>query len=488
MFARSRQKLTTVFQPAADSSRSLSTKRKYRAPSDAATSPTDSTFAPDHLLSSSPLPVPSVKRTRYATDDTSLSDTHPTAPASRYHLRQRTGPTTLQVPPTPPKTSRSMPKSRSFSHNLPCLVHGVDLGRGREKKAGGELPSSSNPAVNKKEKKPSSRSTSASTSKQTKGPLSVLTPVSDLVDSQERTPASTSSAPSTSVPKSRRGRRKELPDPELGEFDPALMHMEYEQEEDLESPIDEHHPAALLMNRALDLDNLVPPHFPPTDSTESSSSRQQPTSASGISAELMRSTIASMRGLQGLMSNVHGTLKTILPNLRNYQDPTMQHIALQEFAELLAISTEETLQGYLSPEPYVVELIKILKGGEEFSPFGENPDTMLLASRCLANLMEALPQTTGTVVYSGAVPVLCSKLLEIQYIDLAEQALSVISPQPFELILTFVDTGENLNRVSYVNRPRRRLDGMSHVPRLFLHKRPTHGSHNRRKLLSKHPL
>jgi hypothetical protein len=208
--------------------------------------------------------------------------------------------------------------------------------------------------------------------------------------------------------------------------------MEYEQEEDLESPIDEPHPATLLMNRTLDLDNLVPPHFPPTDSTESSSSRQQPPSASGISAELMRSTIASMRGLQGLMSNVHGTLKTILPNLRNYQDPTMQHIALQEFAELLAISTEETLQGYLSPEPYVVELIKILKGGEEFSPFGENPDTMLLACRCLANLMEALPQTTGTVVYSGAVPVLCSKLLEIQYIDLAEQALSV-TPQSLGL-------------------------------------------------------
>ena len=129
-----------------------------------------------------------------------------------------------------------------------------------------------------------------------------------------------------------------------------------------------------------------------------------------------------------MMGNVHGTLKNILPNLRNYQDPTMQHIALQEFAELLAISTEETLSGYLSPEPYVVELIKILKGGEDYSPFGDNPDIMLLASRCLANLMEALPQSTGTGVYSGAVPVLCSKLLEIQYIDLAEQALSVHPP------------------------------------------------------------
>jgi len=216
------------------------------------------------------------------------------------------------------------------------------------------------------------------------------------------------------------------------------MDMDYGQEEDMDSPIDEHHPATILMNQAMGFDPLAPPHpFPPPplhalESTESSSSRGPPpmpptaTAPSGISAQIMRN-LASMRGLQGLMSNVHGTLKTILPNLRNYQDPTMQNIALQEFAELLAISTEETLAGYLSPEPYVVELIKILKGGEEFSPFGENPDTMLLACRCLANLMEALPQTTGTVVYSGAVPVLCSKLLEIQYIDLAEQALSVHS-------------------------------------------------------------
>ena len=134
-----------------------------------------------------------------------------------------------------------------------------------------------------------------------------------------------------------------------------------------------------------------------------------------------------MRGFHGMLSSVHASLKSILPNLRNHQDPSMQMIALQEFAELLAISTEETLGGHLALEPYVVELIKILKGGEEYSPFGDNPDIMLLASRCLANLMEALPQSTGTVVYSGAVPVLCSKLLEIQYIDLAEQALSVCS-------------------------------------------------------------
>ena len=52
---------------------------------------------------------------------------------------------------------------------------------------------------------------------------------------------------------------------------------------------------------------------------------------------------------------------------------------------------------------------------------------MLLACRCLANLLEALPNSVNAIVYAGAVPVLCAKLLEIQYIDLAEQTLSVSS-------------------------------------------------------------
>ena len=212
--------------------------------------------------------------------------------------------------------------------------------------------------------------------------------------------------------KSKKGRRKDLADPGIGDVNPELMDLD--DDEDAESPYDEHddpHSGGAMDDeygggQEVNEDTLRQP---------------------SISAHILRN-LSSMRGLHGMMNNVHGTLKTILPNLRNNQDPTMQHIALQELAELLAISTEETLAGYLAPEPYVVELIKILKGGPENSPFGDNPDIMLLASRCLANLMEALPQSTGTVVYSGAVPVLCSKLLEIQYIDLAEQALSVCSP------------------------------------------------------------
>jgi E3 ubiquitin-protein ligase TRIP12 len=59
----------------------------------------------------------------------------------------------------------------------------------------------------------------------------------------------------------------------------------------------------------------------------------------------------------------------------------------------------------------------------------ENLEEQLLACRCLANLMEAMPGSARTLVYRGAVPVLCSKLLQITFIELAEQNISV-RPRP----------------------------------------------------------
>jgi E3 ubiquitin-protein ligase TRIP12 len=50
---------------------------------------------------------------------------------------------------------------------------------------------------------------------------------------------------------------------------------------------------------------------------------------------------------------------------------------------------------------------------------------MLLACRCLANLIEAMPYAAHSIVSLGAVPILNSKLMEIEFIDLAEQVLQV---------------------------------------------------------------
>jgi E3 ubiquitin-protein ligase TRIP12 len=138
---------------------------------------------------------------------------------------------------------------------------------------------------------------------------------------------------------------------------------------------------------------------------------------------------STLRALSGMMSGVSTRLRDILNNLKQKDDPSLQFIALQELSEILLVSTEDNLSGHFSPDAFVKELVVLMQPSE----FGEeNPDMMLLACRCLANLMEALPASTANVVYGGAVPILCAKLLEIHFIDLAEQALSVSSIHVFD--------------------------------------------------------
>lgn len=140
----------------------------------------------------------------------------------------------------------------------------------------------------------------------------------------------------------------------------------------------------------------------------------------------------TLRALSGMMSGVAARLRDILSNLRQKDDPSVQLIALQELSEILLISTEDNLSGHFSPDNFVKELVALMQPPE----FGEdNPEMMLLACRCIANLMEALPSSIANVVYGGAVPVLCQKLLEINYIDLAEQALSVSTSIPSLILI-----------------------------------------------------
>ncbi|KAJ2800788.1 Ubiquitin fusion degradation protein 4, partial [Coemansia furcata] len=97
---------------------------------------------------------------------------------------------------------------------------------------------------------------------------------------------------------------------------------------------------------------------------------------------------------------------------------------------LLSISTEDSLVG-LNFGELGQSLVNLLKGADgdygELTGFIENNvDIMLLACRCLSNLLEALPLAGGLLARLGAIEVLCGKLLEIEYIDLAEQALSTL--------------------------------------------------------------
>ncbi|OTB09603.1 hypothetical protein M426DRAFT_316152 [Hypoxylon sp. CI-4A] len=148
---------------------------------------------------------------------------------------------------------------------------------------------------------------------------------------------------------------------------------------------------------------------------------------------------STLRALTGMMSGLSSRLRDILNNLRQKEDSTAQLIALQELAEILLVSNEDNLSGHFSPDAFVKELVTLMQPNELTGE--ENSEIMLMACRCLANLMEALPASAANVVYGGAVPILCQKLLEIHYIDLAEQALSTLEKISVEYPTSIVREG-----------------------------------------------
>lgn len=141
----------------------------------------------------------------------------------------------------------------------------------------------------------------------------------------------------------------------------------------------------------------------------------------------------TLRALTGMMSGFSSRLRELLNSIRQ-DDLSVQLIALQELSEILLVSNEDNLSGHFSPDAFVKELVALMN--KESSP-----EIMLLACRCLANLMEALPASVANVVYGNAVPVLCQKLLEISFIDLAEQALSTLEKISVEYPASIVREG-----------------------------------------------
>jgi E3 ubiquitin-protein ligase TRIP12 len=191
--------------------------------------------------------------------------------------------------------------------------------------------------------------------------------------------------------------------------------------------------------------------------------------------------------LGSYMLSMSSRLKSMLGNIKMSADPTTRLITLQELSELLSMSTEDTLAGSFPVESYVRELVRILGGsgnaegddgddGDDGEGDGEqdedaqlaaalamstggggtfrgdeNLEAQVLACRCLANLMEALPGVAHTIVYHGALPVLCSKLLEISYIDLAEQTLSTLEKISEEFPSAIVREGGLAALLSYLD-------------------------------------
>ncbi|KAI8445387.1 hypothetical protein BY996DRAFT_8474785 [Phakopsora pachyrhizi] len=251
--------------------------------------------------------------------------------------------------------------------------------------------------------------------------------------------------------------------------------------EDDEDDVDEHEMAALRASEALfgfDRASHLPRGTDRASGSELRGPSQQISGLADLQQLLSSGTLGSLdsmgfsgfRGLGGIMAGFTHRLKNILNSLkaRGPGTSTDRLVALQELAEILAVSNEDTLAGYFQTDSFARELVSILRGTPERNELedededevalvaaltdghgdasveapnpGGDVEQMLLASRCLANLMEALPGSAHTVVHHG-VPVLCAKLLEINFIDLAEQSLSTLEKVSEELPSSIVREG-----------------------------------------------
>lgn len=129
-----------------------------------------------------------------------------------------------------------------------------------------------------------------------------------------------------------------------------------------------------------------------------------------LSAALMQS---------GMMSRVEPLLET----LEDRSDPTRIMMGLSELSEMLLVASEDTFIGHFPAERLVGLLVDILND----PMYEDNPDILLSACSNINNLVDALPSAIESIVEeTDVVAVLSSRLVEIQYIDLAEQAVTTL--------------------------------------------------------------
>lgn len=135
-------------------------------------------------------------------------------------------------------------------------------------------------------------------------------------------------------------------------------------------------------------------------------------------------------------------IKSILAMLR--EEDEGQHLTgLNELCEYLAVATEETMVSFPIDQTVPI-LINFL--GHEL-----NPDVMLLAARALTNLADVFPPACSYIIRHGAVPAFCARLLNIEYIDLAEQSLQALEKLSHEHPGSLLRAGALVATLSYVD-------------------------------------
>ncbi|RWR81706.1 E3 ubiquitin-protein ligase UPL3-like protein [Cinnamomum micranthum f. kanehirae] len=142
-------------------------------------------------------------------------------------------------------------------------------------------------------------------------------------------------------------------------------------------------------------------------------------------------------------SQQNSRLKKILAGLRADGEEGRQVEALTQLCEMLSIGTEDSLSTF-SVDSFVPILVGLLN-------HESNADIMLLAARALTHLCDVLPSSCSAVVHYGAVSCFCTRLLTIEYMDLAEQSLQALKKISIEHPTACLRAGALMAVLSYLD-------------------------------------
>ncbi|EDO16833.1 hypothetical protein Kpol_1056p34 [Vanderwaltozyma polyspora DSM 70294] len=116
-------------------------------------------------------------------------------------------------------------------------------------------------------------------------------------------------------------------------------------------------------------------------------------------------------------------MRKLVANIRNAaEDPYIALESLRELSESLLMMNSVAIDRVIPVESLIKDICVIFS-----SPILiEELELQLMACRCIYNLFEVSPDCIGIAVEENIIPVLQGKLLEISYIDLAEQVLETL--------------------------------------------------------------
>ncbi|KAL9642693.1 hypothetical protein ABK040_009772 [Willaertia magna] len=136
-------------------------------------------------------------------------------------------------------------------------------------------------------------------------------------------------------------------------------------------------------------------------------------------------------------------IETILEGLKDDSNDIRQLDAVSELCNLVSVSNESTLSR-MQVDKFVPPLLDLLQRMENY-------DLMVFSARTLNFLMDIFPASCSYVVSGGGINVLASKILVIEYIDLAEIALQCIEHLSHQYAQALLQEGVLMASLTYID-------------------------------------